>query len=95
MPIMTFAQTLALFTLLVTAETPEVRQPTVYQVIVNGENPHLALTNTEISDLMLKKQGSWRNGVPVSPVDLLKTSPVRAASTLRSVGLAYVTSICS
>jgi ABC-type phosphate transport system substrate-binding protein len=57
-----------------------------YVVIVHPSNPVGSLGRTEASRLFLRSATQWPNGESVKPVDLAKTSPIRAAFTKEILG---------
>jgi ABC-type phosphate transport system substrate-binding protein len=52
-----------------------------FKVVVNPTNPIASIGRATLSDMFLKKTTAWEGGLAVMPVDLLETSPVRAAFT--------------
>lgn len=50
-----------------------------YRVIINSTNPVSQLTREQLSSYFLKRVTKWSNGSQIMPVDLIKTSDVRAA----------------
>jgi ABC-type phosphate transport system substrate-binding protein len=50
-------------------------------VIVNATNPVTAVTRDELSKVFLKKQPTWDNGKPVTPLDLTEDAGAREAFT--------------
>jgi ABC-type phosphate transport system substrate-binding protein len=57
-----------------------------YVVIVHPSNPVGSLARTEASRLFLRSSTRWPNGESVKPVDLSKTSAIRAAFTKEILG---------
>jgi len=52
-----------------------------YVVVVHPSNPVATLSRTETSRLFLRSSTQWASGEHVKPVDLGKSSPIRAAFT--------------
>lgn len=50
-----------------------------YKIIVNSTNPVSSLTREQLSSYFLKRTTKWSNGSQIMPIDLVKTSDVRAA----------------
>ena len=50
-----------------------------YKVIVNSSNAVSSMPRSQVAKLFLKKTTRWSDGSSVAPVDLPKSSPVRAA----------------
>ncbi|MBN2245600.1 MAG: hypothetical protein JW755_07120 [Candidatus Aminicenantes bacterium] len=48
-----------------------------YKVIVNQDNPVSKLKRSVVSDLFLKKQDDFPDGMKALPVDLIPTHPIR------------------
>jgi len=48
-----------------------------FLIIVHPSNPVRSLSATEISQFFLEKQGEWRDGTLVLPIDQTPESPVR------------------
>jgi ABC-type phosphate transport system substrate-binding protein len=69
---------LALVLVLAVALAPAAAQDAVL-VIVNEANPVSTLTTREVSDLFLKKAGTFSDGTKAVPVDLGERSEVRGA----------------
>jgi ABC-type phosphate transport system substrate-binding protein len=65
---------------------PAAAQQSPVVVIVHASNPTDALSEDEISRMLLKRQTRWPNGTHVSPVDLEAESTVRNAFTRRFHG---------
>ena len=57
-----------------------------YVVVVNASNPVGTLSRTEASRLFLRSSTQWASGEHVKPVDLAKSSPIRAAFTKEILG---------
>jgi ABC-type phosphate transport system substrate-binding protein len=51
--------------------------PSVYQVVVNPNNPSSAVDREFLEDAFLKKIATWPSGEAIRPVDLAPESPVR------------------
>lgn len=63
-----------------------------YRVVVNPTNPVASLSRGQVSKLFLEKT-TWDDGAPVSPVDLLPTSPIREGFSKDLLGLAVPAAI--
>ena len=61
----------------VLAATPALAQD--FKVVVNSANSTTELTADAASKLFLKQSAKFPNGTPAQPVDLSKSSPVRAS----------------
>ena len=57
-----------------------------FVVVVHPSNPVSSLTRTDPSRLFLRSSTLWSNGEHVKPVDLGKSSPIRAAFTKEILG---------
>jgi len=70
---------LVVFVLLVFVDVPpaQAQDNKAFVVIVNEANSIGAASRSEISNWFIKKVTSWGNGLPIRPVDLVPTSPVR------------------
>jgi ABC-type phosphate transport system substrate-binding protein len=64
---------------------PAAAQPG-YRVIVNTANPVSSISKEKVWRLFLEK-AVWKNGDPVTPVDLPPTSPVREVFSSHALGL--------
>jgi ABC-type phosphate transport system substrate-binding protein len=72
--------------LLIAALLPATAVAADYVVVVHPSNPVSSLTRTDASRLFLRSSTIWANGEHVKPVDLGKSSPVRAAFTKEILG---------
>ena len=62
---------------------PASAQEKDFVVIVNAFNPFVTIKVQDLSQLFLKKSGTWSNGQPAMPVDQAETSPLRRKFTTR------------
>jgi ABC-type phosphate transport system substrate-binding protein len=72
--------------LLSTLATAKSAQAQDFKVIVNSANSTSSLSAAEASKIFLKEAAKFPNGTSASPVDLSKSSPVRAAFSKSVVG---------
>ena len=85
------------------AEPPEKQEPvlpditadtTIFQVVVNAENPTTELPAAKVAKMFLKQLKRWDHGVRVLPIDLEAKSEIRKAFT-KSVHSKSITAIKS
>ena len=84
------------------SETPEAQEPvlpdttadTIFQVVVNAENPTTELPAGKVAKMFLKQLKRWDHGVRVLPIDLEAKSEIRKAFT-KSVQSKSITAIKS
>ena len=68
---------LSIFGFLLVAGWGAAEEEVSFQVIVHKDNPVSSLTREIVSDMFLKKVGTWEHGETILPVDLMSRSPVR------------------
>jgi TonB family protein len=68
----------AVVSMLLLVVSPSQAQST-YKVIVHPDNPVSALSNSQLSEIFLKKAKTWDDSTPIEPVDLSGEPDVRDA----------------
>jgi protein TonB len=71
--------------LLIAASSPA--QESGFKVIVNPANPASSVSKAQLTNMFLRRTGTWDNGQPVQPVDQTESSPLRQAFSREVLGM--------